>query len=169
MSKDFTPANLYAADKKLTESGNSLRTLKLVNINSNRPIVQIEKDAKNEYPELQFLLDGFVIIYRDYHNTPAGKSVLDKIENEIKLIETKFEQGERNYTNYHPDYNSIHEITSLWFFGKLDHNFYYNTQNNALFREFIIHTINKRKDCKKNNGGDEQSIRTNTDSIKSDS
>lgn len=144
MSKDFTPYELYRIDKEfVARGGQSLRVLG-VTLNTGDASKGGHTKIKNlqgtfsriQYKELGFLFDNFYMAYKVMSKHPKlRKQVLDSIEKQLREIERQ-QNTEDNST------------VGLWFYGKLDPNFYSNTENNELFFEYIMKEYNRLIDEK---------------------
>ena len=142
MSKDFTPYELYRIDRELVARGMmSLRQLNITfkvdeklsqNGNRQKKVKNLQGTfSRRQYKELGFLFDNFYMAYKTMSKHPSiRKKVLTNIETQLREIERQ----------KNPDDNSV---VGLWFYGKLDPNFYYNTENNELFFEYIMKEYNR--------------------------
>lgn len=145
MSKDFTPYELYRIDREFVErGGQSLRVLGITLNNGDASRGKSTKESghtilknlqgtfsRRQYKELGFLFDNFYMAYKVMYKHPKlRKQVLDSIEKQLREIERQ-QNTEDN------------SIVGLWFYGKLDPNFYSNTENNELFFEYIMKEYNR--------------------------
>lgn len=136
MSRSWTPQELYHMDKYLQrEQGKSLRESQVLFIKPNGERVPLEDkqtlNVRNQYKELGFLFDILPTTYKILEKHPKyRKKVLDRIETHLKEIEELKSGNDK-------------DVVWLWYTGKLDKNFYYNSYNNELFMEYIINEVNK--------------------------
>lgn len=144
MGRDMTPAEIYIEDKRMSAQNISLRTLKLINTIDGTPVVKSETEAKAKYPELHLLLDGFTNMYDRYQLDQNALSVFDEIEQHIVSLEHMLDKTHRIPIPNRHNIKTAYDTTVLWFNGQLDRDFYYNTENNNLFRNFIEKMISEK-------------------------
>ena len=136
MSRNWTPQEQYYADKFIQrEKGVSMRDQQFMWVKSDGTTVFMEdkqsRIVREQYKELGFLFDYLPKTYKALNKHPKyRKRILDKIEEHLKEIEEL-----KTYDNK--------DVIWLWYTGRLDLDFYYNTRNNELFMEYIISEVNK--------------------------
>ena len=128
MSRDWTPRELHFADMMCQkETGKYLHDTTFVWILNGEKInpPEYENDIKKEFPNLSFLLDGFMNIYHEkYQNSECGKEVCMTIENELKeIIENDNDFNRLPPKDIHPhsvdDYGEISlDFVREWYLGK---------------------------------------------------
>lgn len=155
MSRDWTPAELYIADKAMAkEYGRSLRESELmfVDTNSGEKVPLSNKQARADYPELSFLFGEFDRLYESYKDDKALRALFDRFE--VVLVETEkllggeiphskelYKMGEKEFLS-----QPVETVVREWFLGRLDSDFYYNERNNAAFRTFFANEMRKVKE-----------------------
>lgn len=136
MSRDFTPCQLYNADIHFDGAfRNSTLTYKLTD--SDEEIRVDNHLAKDRYPELSFLFEKTDALYQKYEHDEFALKTLDRIEAFVKEAEEDY--GDLPFTS------TEYETVNKWFNGKLDPDFYYHEENDALFEEFIEQTVQNDK------------------------
>lgn len=154
MGRDFTPAELYMADKAMKQtSGVALRERTITMHAADGTVVPLtNKKAQKAYPELSFLFDSFKILYEKYENNATAHKVFKQIETILVSVEQQFERN-KAYCVSEPHGKSMENpvvqedisVVQAWFFGNLDANFYYAEENNARFYTYIENRINATK------------------------
>lgn len=162
MSRDWRPIEFFIADKNLAETGKPLRdaviTFKsIIEGGEGISIPLTNEKAREAYPELSFLMDGFDAMYEKNHSKEACK-VYDAFEKALKQAEDDYEEIKSSpedkelYLLDETDLakQTIDMVTEEWFYGRLDSNFYYSEQNNEAMKSFLQDKVNKEK--QKNRG-----------------
>lgn len=137
MSRNWTPQEQSLANKYIMETqGRSMRDQQFYMVKPNGTKVPMqskqEQELRKKYRELGFLFDSLYIVYKKLSKHPKYTArVFENIENKlVKYIE----------------YNKCEDETDivwLWYIGKLDPDFYYNSYNNELFEKYIISEVSK--------------------------
>lgn len=129
MGKDFTPREHHMADIMYGFSRN--RTVMRDADGNETVLYDPHSPASVKYPNLSFLFGSGLADILEEFGSGAG-SVLSDIEKRlVRIIEA--DSGEKDDQLY------------LWYIGKLDPDFYYNTWNNELLREYIVSLVRSDK------------------------
>lgn len=150
MSMDWTPAILHTVEKNLVREGyEPLREREIFLVLSDKSKVSItNKAAREEYPELSFLFDNFNALYEKYKGNDRASMVFAEVETALKEAEQESDMAgaisrKSNCKKYYELEESeltkcdIRDVTQEWFYGQLDKCFYYNTENNMVFLNYI--------------------------------
>lgn len=174
MSKDFTPAEQYMADKAIKQmTGTALRdcdiTWKIEG--QTKTSVQVadwdvsltNPQAKEQYPELSFLYGDFKSQYERYENDKDAQKVFAQLEEALVKVEQQFEKnhgenvatGElQKLTGKELANEPAEKVVQEWFYGKLDPHFYYSEENNDKLFGYIENQIKNSKEQTKSNKKD---------------
>lgn len=129
MSRDLTPQELFLIDY---QGHNKLRAATLEFVGEDGTKQRLDNHlAKDRYPELSFLYNGFDELYKKHSSDEKVLAVLDKLEEAIVGVEQETLNGELPFTT------PFDETVRKWFNGELDEHFYYNDENDRLFEEFV--------------------------------
>lgn len=137
MSRSWTPQEQSLANKYIMEThGRSMRDQQFYMIKPNGEQIPMqckqEQALRKKYTELGFLFDNLYIVYKKLSKHPKYTArVLEDIENRLA-----------KYVKYNKCEDEKDTIW-LWYIGKLDTGFYYNTYNNQLLEEYIISEVKK--------------------------
>lgn len=152
MSRDWRPVELYITDKQFKESkGSGLRdnviTFKTPD-GQERLLSNME--MRQQYPELEFVAGDVTKAFYDlYKDNKDVLALFDELEIALRKAETEFDKDrtfpsslelwklEPEEIAQHP----IDEVVKEWFYGNLDNNFYYNTENDEIFTGYITQKI----------------------------
>lgn len=176
MSKDFTPAEQYMADKAIKQmTGTALRDCDITwKIEGQKTSVQVadwdvsltNPQAKEQYPELTFLYGDFNSQYERYENDKDAQKVFAQLEKALVKVEQQFEEthgenvatGElQKLTGKELSSEPAEKVVQEWFYGKLDPNFYYAEENNDKLFGYIENQI---KDSKEQTKGNKKDVKT---------
>lgn len=154
MSRDFRPVDQYSCDKLFAKKGEALRDMEIKWIVKGEPDVPlIDTQAKADYPELAFLLNGFSSLYQQSKGNEEVRKIFDALEESLKKVESNFEKISKLASSLPPTkkfYNldekqlaeqPIEAVVEEWFYGRLDDFFYYNQINDERFHDFIARKI----------------------------
>lgn len=155
MSRDFTPLELFIADKWIEEkNGHGLRDTKMTYTLLGKEVEVPEKTSKNVFPELSFLFDPFEELFKCNLDSKAAQTVFKKAENIIEELEqfelTKGSKTERQLLLEEKARDVFFDTAAKWFYGKLDSGFYYHEKNDELFGDFLLAEIEKEKAHRQN-------------------
>ena len=128
MSKDFTPKMFHLADRQYHISEVVFRDK-----DSDMIDQDTTEDMRRDFPNLTFLLECFPDLYRMSIRDVTLRSTLLEIEKILSEIIEKDDADETIRTDCEP-YRTI----VRWYNGWLDPNYYYNDENNRLFRDWIL-------------------------------
>ena len=136
MSRDFTPCDMYMADKQF--DGN-IRNVNYVQIVDGKRIpIPKNEILKTQFPETYFLFESGLKKLSEHENFCE---VATNVEEILVSLEKELETGniDEHCINANEDFlnASIEDVTKSWFFGKLDPDFYYRERNNDLFLEYL--------------------------------
>lgn len=123
MSQDFTPKITYEMQKYIKKEYH-------FDLKETMDLIYESKDSKTyktytqRFPNLSFLFSKFSELPN--LNNEQNLKILDELETELtEHLNDKICSNQNS-------------IIQLWYFGLLDKNFYYNTQNDRLLYEWII-------------------------------
>lgn len=157
MSRDWRPIELLLVDKEMSEKGDSLRnsriTFNSVNENGEKISTSLTNEKARElYPEASFLFSNFDKLYTQNHSKEACK-VYEDFEKALKQAITNHEEigdlpedkklyllDEKEFLN-----QTAEMVAEEWFYGRLDSNFYYSTENDKAMLSFIQDKLSKIK------------------------
>lgn len=136
MSRDFTPRDLYMADRFLAEKGTPLRKTEITLTYDGKDMGTINKaqlELQKKFPNLGFLFERLPDVYQPgKFSKEETDAFLAGIEDMLTaLVERDCETGKA------PD-TEPPEPLRKWFHGELDTNFYYHETNDALFLEWLL-------------------------------
>lgn len=152
MSRDWRPVELYINDKYFKEKhGNGLRDSVIMfrtPDGQEQPLSNLE--MRKQYPELEFLAgDVTKAFYEAHKNDKDILALFDELETALRNTEAEFDKKQAFSTSLqlwkleseeiaqHP----IDEVVKEWFYGNLDSNFYYNTENDEVLTSYIAQKI----------------------------
>lgn len=128
MSRDWTPRELYAVDEYLN---NRLRN-GAITWNIGGEDVRLDNHiAKDRYPELSFLLNGFASLYKSIADNENAKSFLDAVEGVLVKLEAGMGKGDNASEEIPEGFEAVRE----WFQG--EPSFYYSERNNEMFTAWL--------------------------------
>lgn len=137
MSRSWTPQEQSLADKYIMQTqGRSMRDQQFYMVKSDGTQVPMqcakEIAIRKKYKELGFLFDNLYIVYNKLSKHPKYTArVFQDIENKLaKYVKDNKCEDEK-------------DIVWLWYIGKLDSGFYYNTYNDELLEGYIISEVRK--------------------------
>lgn len=144
MSKDWTPCELYHADKFAVSQGwPSYRTLSPTIFDTETgeqvPVIsQAEMEARKPFKEISFLFSDWYVLYM---------SIDAKIRDEVfHYVDDILVQVINDYElNLHPSVSKHYQIIKKWYLGKLDPGFYYNNRNNEALSHFILWLVDNKE------------------------
>lgn len=168
MSKDFTPAEQYMADKAIKQmTGTSLRDCDVTwKVEGQEEVPLTNPQAKEQYPELSFLYGDFKSQYERHENDKDAQKVFAQLEEALVNVEQQFEEthgenvatGElQKLTGKELSSEPAEKVVQEWFYGKLDPNFYYAEENNDKLFGYIENQI---KDSKEQIKGNKKDVKT---------
>lgn len=137
MSRNFTPLELHRADMwAYKHRGEYMHDsmIVLVDNKENREDISCKRfpDVYNKFPNICFLWDA-TTVKRLYNKGMEG--ILARIEEKV----TELANADDN-ANLTFDYDSLSSdmktVVQMWYFGKLDKNFYYCERNNELLEDY---------------------------------
>ena len=145
MSRDWKPFEQVIFDEEMySREREYLHDMKLtVHLNNEDEGTPFyNEEARKEFPNLSFLLNNFELdTYPEIKNDKHGiiKSTYKDIEKEVGILSDTLRKQIKNNEKLNLDdiENNIPEKVKDWFMGELDVAFYYNEENNELFREYI--------------------------------
>ena len=133
MSRDWTPQQLWHVDRYLEkEKGGSLKDMNMIiSYNGKEELMFSEQDMKlkKTYPHLTFLFDYALDLYKNAKDETKRDKVFLYLESELAHIIALDEAGE--------SYSSENDTIVKWYEGKLSDYFYYNSENNNLFADYV--------------------------------
>lgn len=137
MSRSWTPQEQSLADKYIMKTQKrSMRDQQFYMVKTDGTKVPMqskkEQELRKKYKELGFLFDNLYTVYTKLSKHPKYTAkVLQDIENKLaKYVRDNKCEDEK-------------DIVWLWYIGKLDSGFYYNTHNNELLAEYIVSEVSK--------------------------
>lgn len=135
MSRDWTPKELYYADKKF-----HFRDQKITMTDSNGNEVDIgpSKEDKDKFPNLSFLGEGVLNLMREANLTDEEIQVFEK---ELKIVADNEDTGVPSSHWIRADVSETLRLTAQWFEGKLDPAFYYRERNDEIYAEKAVDLI----------------------------
>lgn len=150
MGKDFRPIDCYLADKKY-----HLRNILATNL----PIQLQDPEAKALYPELSFLFSSFKDLFRAYKSDPVAHSAFKTFETALISVEKQIngkKQPNKKLWRLNTDkfYSTpVNDVVHEWFYGQLDKNFYYCSENDYQLECYMMNYIETEmlKACRKDN------------------
>ena len=146
MSRDFTPRDLYMADRFLAQKGPPLRKTEITLTYDGKDMGTINKaqlELQKKFPNLGFLFERLPDVYRpEKFSVEETDALLAEIEEMLTaLIERDCETGKA------PEHETLEPMWK-WFHGELDTNFYYHETNDALFLEWLLdRQLSQYPDC----------------------
>lgn len=114
--------------------------------------------ARKEFPNLCYLLDHFETkTYKELNDTsrPVYQEIEEQVGRLADHVRKQIKNNARNFSLYEVA-DTVPKTVFDWFEGELDINFYYNEENNALFKEYIDNLIRERSGKTYDIGEDEQ-------------
>lgn len=135
MSRDWTPKELYYADKKF-----HFRDQKFTMIDSNGNKIDIGpgKEDKDKFPNLSFLGEGVLNLMREANLTDEEIQMFEK---ELKTIVGNEDIGIPASNWIRADVSEALRLTAQWFEGKLDPAFYYRERNDEVYVEKAVNLM----------------------------
>lgn len=129
MSRNWTPEEMLLVEKNGTPIIEFMKGLQLVINGEKRPMYTKEDiEICEQFTYLGKLYDRFARLYKEVCKYPKGKDILKELEAELKdYIEDGIEKEG--------------SFVAPWFHGELDKGFYYNEENNRLFREEVMKKV----------------------------
>lgn len=136
MSRDWTPQELWNAEKHMTEQGKSMRETNIFLIDAKTgeriPLIsEEEKKIGKNYPVLSFLFDDWYRIYKSMEDEDARHRTFFYMEQALRATIAEEEGNPYNFPL------ESFRVVKVWYHGKLDPNFYYRERNNEKFSEYI--------------------------------
>ena len=143
MSRDFTPRELFLADKLCEAGGQSLREMRITMTTpegKDVPMFEEQKALQERFPNLGFLFERLPDLYKSSH---FPKSAIDAFVGEVEKNLTTYIQfdcitGGKMLAD-------IPETLVEWFHGHLDPGFYYHERNDELFLEWLTECLTSGK------------------------
>lgn len=132
MSRDWTPRQMYEANTAMY--GHDVYgiidwfasiTVSLGDEEPHKLYSDEETARRKQHPYLGALFNNYLVVADEMEKTASGKARLDEIEAELKRCVEKTTSNKDGVVN-------------LWYNGKLDKAFYYSTENDRLFSEYIL-------------------------------
>ena len=150
MSRDWTPRELHYADLGCKqETGKYLHdtTFHWMLNGKEIPSPEYEKEIKEKFPNLSFLLDGFMSMYHENYSTTYGEEVCTAIEDELKSIVDNDIDFKNILYDIHPhDFYGISlSFVKEWYMGDGQ---YYQGENNRRMFDDIDYAINQYAEIK---------------------
>lgn len=138
MSRDWTPYEMWNVEKRMAAEGHSMREAEYMFVNmltgERTPLIPKEqKEIGKQYPTLSFLFDGWYKIYTDMKNEVVRDKTFTLYENTLRAVICEDEDVDVVL----PSTLFAYDLVKLWYFGKLDPNFYYREQNNEVLADSI--------------------------------
>ena len=129
MSRDWTPKELYYADKKF-----HFRDQKITMTDSNGNEIDIgpDREDKDKFPNLSFLGEGVLNLMKEAKLTDEEIQMFEK---ELKTIVDNEDIGILASNWLRADVDETLRLTAQWFEGKLDPAFYYRERNDEVYAE----------------------------------
>lgn len=144
MSRDFRPIEAVAYDAQIyKEKGEYLHDARFTMVVGDKEEPAYNDEARKAFPNLCYLLSGFeVSTYERIKDDDAAFLVWSRIEKSIgRMADSIHDQILAGKTKLTLDDLDVPDKIKSWFTGELDECFYYNTQNNVLFREWVMDEI----------------------------
>lgn len=135
MSRDWTPKELYYADKKFHFRNQDIT---MIDSKGNEIAIGSSKEDKSKFPNLSFLGEGVLILMRKAKLTDEEILVF---ENELKIVVDNEDIGISANSWIRADIDEALRLTAQWFEGKLDPAFYYRERNDEAYAEKAIDLI----------------------------
>lgn len=135
MSRDWTPIELYCVNEERKKQGlGSFEDISITYVINGEEIPSETdefKEYKKQYKNLAFLYgDGMKKLVRKYgYKNNFLNNAFRKVENDLTDVISCVGNNQVK--------KNLNPIVKNWFLGKLDSGFYYNTENNRLFDEYI--------------------------------
>lgn len=138
MSRDWTPYEMWNVEKQMANEGHSMREANYVFVNmitgERTPLISNEeKEIGRNYPMLSFLFEDWYKIYTKMENESVRDKTFSHFEAIVKAVVDKYDGLYYEV----PDGRFAYDLAKLWYFGKLDPNFYYREQNNEVLADSI--------------------------------
>ena len=135
MSRDWTPKELYYADKKFHFRNQNIT---MTDSNGNEIDVGPDKEDKDKFPNLSFLGEGVLTLMREAKLTDEEIQIFEK---KIKTVVDNEDIGIPASNWIRPDVSETLRLTAQWFEGKLDPSFYYRERNDEIYAEKAVDLI----------------------------
>lgn len=152
MSRDWRPVELYMNDKYFKEKhGKGLRdsVISFRTLDGQEQLLS-NLEMRKQYPELEFVAgDATKMFYEAHKSNKAVLALFDELETALRNAETDFDKSQTfpvplELWKLEPEeiaQHSIDEVVKEWFYGNLDSNFYYNTENDEVLISYIAQKI----------------------------
>ncbi len=160
MSRDWTPYELHRADLEFGFSKDTLE-MYIPQEDGSKTFVGFfynpEDPITKQYPNLAFLwgqneLTRFISGLAD-NAGEACEAVLSDIEQILAEVVAHYDKPKTERKNGLSSSSDWTTIVNDWYLGRLDPNFYYNTENNERFELYILDQIHQL-DCITKSGRD---------------
>ncbi|NLZ53474.1 MAG: hypothetical protein GX892_10060 [Thermoanaerobacteraceae bacterium] len=157
MSRDWRPFELFIADLELAEKGTPLREQNFYFVTNDEKGNEVKtllgnEKAKEIYPEISFLFNGFDSVFEKHHSDEAYKvydafeKALTQIQNDFKETLTVPESKELHLLTEEEFLKQpIEDVVKEWFYGHLDDGFYYSIENDRAMELFLVNKIDESR------------------------
>ncbi len=135
MSRDWTPKELYYADKQF-----NFRNQKITMTDSNGNEIDIGpgNEDKDKFPNLSFLGEGVLNLMREAKLTDEEILIFEK---KLKTVVDNEDAGIPASNWIRADVSEALRLTAQWFEGKLDPAFYYRERNDEVYAEKAVNLM----------------------------
>lgn len=135
MSRDWTPKELYYADKQFDFKNQKIT---MTDSQGNKIELGSSKEDREKFPNLSFLGEGVLTLMRKAKLTDEEIQVFEK---ELKIVVDNENIGIPASNWIKADVNETLRLTAQWFEGKLDSAFYYRERNDEAYAEKAVDLI----------------------------
>lgn len=138
MSRDWTPCEMWNVEKHMSAEGHSMRDANYIFVNmitgEKTPLIPDEqKKIGKNYPMLSFLFEDWYKIYTKMGDEIVRDRTFALYENTLRAVINE----EEDLDVVVPSTLFAYDLVKLWYFGKLDPNFYYRERNNEVLADSI--------------------------------
>lgn len=135
MSRDWTPKELYYADKQFDFRNQNIT---MIDSKGNEIAIGPSKEDKSKFPNLSFLGEGVLTLMREAKLTDEEIQIFEK---KLKTVVDNEDAGIPASNWIRADVSEALRLTAQWFEGKLDPAFYYRERNDEVYAEKAVNLM----------------------------